>query len=145
MPDRATVASMSEIRSERATPRMRALLAAVLSLGLAVTAAANSPKDPMANFYANTLVTDHGPNGLFYVYFNPDHTYKVVHDGKIERQGRYTYRHGQLCMEVNGNPKGECPPFKASMRIGETWIATTPSGNKEPLTLKAGRAPLPAH
>lgn len=114
-------------------------------IAFAVTCAAGAAladTDPMANFYANTMTSTH-PDGVYNVYFNKDHTYKVTHDGKIVRAGNWTYENKKLCMTYDneqGKGKGlECPPFNADLQIGQTWDAVNEKGQHDPLSLIAGR------
>lgn len=105
----------------------------------ALTFARAEDADPMEKFYANTLISKHDDGGLYYVYFNKDRTYRVLHDGKEIKAGTYTYDAGKLCM-VDKDKSVECPPFRADLKVGETWDAVTPKGHDR-LTLSAGRQP----
>lgn len=113
-----------------------ALMLAGLAVGGAALAA--DPVDPMHNYYGNTLLSKHEDGGVYEVYFEPDHSFKVTHEGKIVKQGTYTLDGGKMCMLIN-NKVDECPPFRIDMKVGESWDAVTPNGHHDLLTLKRGR------
>jgi hypothetical protein len=100
--------------------------------------AATTSKDPFVNFYGNTMESKHQDGQVFRVYFNPDHTYKVLDkDGKVVRDGTYTYKDKKLCFYKDGKAI-ECPPFRADLKMGETWDAGK-TDHHDYLTLKPGR------
>jgi hypothetical protein len=105
---------------------------------LAVAAAA-TPPDPLENFYVNTLESRHQDGNVFRVYLERDRSYHVLDEqGKTVRQGAYSFEHDKLCFFDHGKAI-ECPPFRADLKLGETWDAVTSSGKHDYLTLRPGR------
>jgi ferric-dicitrate binding protein FerR (iron transport regulator) len=112
-------------------------LAGCLWMGGALCAPPQS--DPMKAYYGNTMISRHSDGQVFEVWFDKDRTFVVMHNGKVEVKGTYTVEEGKVCMVVDPSKPADCHPFKANLKIGESWIATTPNGRSE-LSLKAGRA-----
>jgi hypothetical protein len=106
---------------------------------VAEQAAAADPQDPLQNFYANTLESRHQDGKVFRVYLDRDLSYHVLdQEGNTVRHGTYTFNDNKLCFFDQGKA-AECPPFRADLKLGETWDATTSSGKHDYLTLRAGR------
>jgi len=102
-------------------------------------AAAVPPPDPLETFYANTLESRHQDGKVFRVYLERDNSYHVLDEqGKTVRQGTYSFEHDKLCF-FNQDKTTECPPFRADLKLGETWDALTSSGKHDYLTLRPGR------
>jgi hypothetical protein len=111
----------------------------VVASPMAAAPAAAAPPDPLENFYANTLESRHQDGKVFRVYFERDLTYHVLDEqGKTVRQGTYSFEHDKLCF-FDQRKTVECPPFRADLKLGETWDAVTSSGRHDYLTLRPGR------
>jgi hypothetical protein len=116
-----------------------AILFTLVTGTLAGAAAAAAPPDPLENFYANTLESRHQDGKVFRVYLERDLSYHVLDElGKTVRQGTYTFEHEKLCFFDQGKTI-ECPPFRADLKLGETWDAVTSGGKHDYLTLQPGR------
>jgi hypothetical protein len=106
---------------------------------MATAPAAAAPPDPLETFYANTLESRHQDGKIFRVYLERDLSYHVLDEqGKTVRQGTYSFEHEKLCFFDQGKTI-ECPPFRADLKLGETWDAVTSSGKHDYLTLRPGR------
>jgi hypothetical protein len=106
---------------------------------MAAAPVAAAPPDPLESFYANTLESRHQDGKVFRVYLERDLSYHVLDEqGKTVRQGTYSFEHEKLCFFDQGKTI-ECPPFRADLKLGETWDAVTSSGKHDYLTLRPGR------
>jgi hypothetical protein len=116
-----------------------AILIGLIAGTIAGALAAATPPDPLENFYANTLESRHQDGKVFRVYLERDLSYHVLDaQGKTVRRGTYTFEHDKLCFFDQGKTI-ECPPFRADLKLGETWDAVTSSGKHDYLTLRPGR------
>jgi hypothetical protein len=116
----------------------RLLIAALSGFAACSALAYAAAGDPMQAFYDNTMVSKHPDGQVFRVQFNKDHTFVVLHNGKIEVKGSFTADNGKLCMVMDPAKPAACHPFRADRKIGESWTETTPMGIDE-LSLEAGR------
>lgn len=119
---------------------MKRLISSTVLIVVA-SAACGADKNPLANYFGNTLhvATEGGPAHT--VYYYPDNTFEI-HFPDSRYRGTYTVEGMKICLTAirPGDTKEstKCHGFDAARKPGESWSETTPRGVTH-LRLEAGR------
>ena len=123
---------------------MRATGFGILAVTLATVAAGplQAAEDPLANYYANTVLSANQPLYQIRLWFYPDGTFKqfkASHETGEPHvagwEGTYTVQGNQVCMKYNPTvspaamppPTPGCSTFEPR-KLGEVWTKTYDSG-----------------
>jgi hypothetical protein len=102
--------------------------------------------DPMANTYANTIVTKDSKGMASSLLFNQDGTYTIKAtdpNGKsVEISGKWTLKDGgkTICLTPAAPPNSppSCSPLQAH-NVGDSWSVTNDQSQTFSVSLTAGR------
>jgi len=125
------------------------IAAIALAGGFVLAASSAFADDPMANTYANTIVTK-GANGMSStLLFNQDGTYTIKAtgpDGKpVEIPGKWSLKDDgkTICLSPAPPPNAPPPPPSCSPleshKVGDTWTVTNDQKQTFNVSLTAGR------
>ena len=108
----------------------------VATFALTGAAFADTPADPFAHFYGNTVSIEN-PAGSRTVLIDDDGSYSQVLADGTTTEGTWAVDGDNACFT-----QGENPPYcvtAVERHVGDTWELTAPDGTKETATLVAGR------
>lgn len=120
-----------------------------LAGGFVFTASSALADDPMANTYANTVVSKDSKGMTSSLLFNQDGTYTIKAtgpDGKpVEIPGKWTLKDGckTICLATAAPPNTppappSCSPLEAH-NVGDSWTVTNDQNQTFNVSLTAGR------
>jgi hypothetical protein len=120
---------------------------AALTGAFVLTASAALADDPMANTYANTVMTKSTKTGQAgTLLFNADGSYSAKTtgaDGKtLQYQGKWALKDGgqTICLSptLPNPPPASCSPL-STHAVGDSWSVTNDQGETFDVSLMAGR------
>jgi hypothetical protein len=138
------------IRASEKSREEEMRIATIALAGVFVFAASSAlADDPMANTYANTVVTKDSKGMASSLLFNQDGTYTINAtgpDGKpVEIPGKWTLKDDgkTICLAASALPNTppappSCSPLQAH-NVGDSWIVTNDQNQTFNLSLTAGR------
>jgi len=125
------------------------IAAIALAGGFVLAASSALADDPMANTYANTIVTKDANGMSSTLLFNQDGTYTIKATGPdskpVEIPGKWSLKDDgkTICLSPAAPPNAPPPPPSCSPlethKVGDTWTVTNDQKQTFNVSLTAGR------
>jgi hypothetical protein len=110
-------------------------------VALALAACASAATDPMANYYANTVLVTQPYGETDRLLLSADHTYVMYGVRHAEGHGQWDIESGQVCLMPQDTPETTGQKFCNTWPgrdIGDRWSIDI-GGTEVPMTLTTGR------
>ena len=115
-------------------------------LALALAACTTARADPMAVYFANTVLVTQPYGETDRILLNADHTYTMYGVRFPEGHGRWAVENNQVCLMPGDTPETAGQKFCntwSGAHIGDRWTMTV-AGQPIPMQIVAGRlGPIP--